>query len=364
MKKLTTKQFIEKANKIHNYKYDYSLSTYLDNRQKIKIICFEHGEFEQQAGSHLAGKGCIKCKGLNKSTTEEFINKAKEIHGDKYDYSKVIYKNNFTKVKIICCKHGEFEQIPHNHLNGSICLKCSYEENTKNLTKTKEFFINQATKIHGDKYDYSFVNYIKSIKPVEIVCKIHGMFKQTPSTHVRGSGCIKCNKISYKHKVAIDNLELLKERIGILHKDKYKYDFSNYQNQHSKILITCPDHGNFLQKMHSHLRGTGCKFCSDISNYKKSNWIKKANGKQGMLYILRCWNEDEKFYKVGITFNNIKKRYRSLKCMPYNYRVIKEIKSEDLGYIWDLEKKIKKFKRNKHYTPLIKFAGSVTECFK
>jgi len=137
MKRLTTEQFIEKAKAIHSDKYDYSLVEYKNNRTKVKIICHEHGIFEQRSDSHLRGQGCSKCKGGGKKklTTEEFIKKAKNIHGDKYDYSLVEYKNNKTKVKIICPIHDVFEQRPGSHLKGCDCPKCKgkYEKSYKKL---------------------------------------------------------------------------------------------------------------------------------------------------------------------------------------------------------------------------------------
>ena len=122
--KLTTEEFINKANKIHNNKYDYSKVNYINNSTKVTIICPVHGKFEQISNSHLSGKGCKKCGGTEKLTTEEFINKANKIHNNKYDYSKVKLVNVRTKIVIICPVHGIFEQTPNCHLNGNGCKKC------------------------------------------------------------------------------------------------------------------------------------------------------------------------------------------------------------------------------------------------
>jgi len=113
MKKLTTKEFINRAEKIHRNKYDYSLVEYVNTKTKIKIICKKHGIFEQTPNNHLCGKNCPKCHDYNKLTTKEFINKAEKDHGNKYDYSLVEYVNTKTKIKIICKKHGIFEQKPN-----------------------------------------------------------------------------------------------------------------------------------------------------------------------------------------------------------------------------------------------------------
>jgi hypothetical protein len=116
--------FIKKANLIHNFKYDYSIVDYKNNKTKIRIICFEHGEFWQTPSNHLNGNGCPICSGVNKLTTEKFIERSNIIHNFKYDYSVVEYKNNKTKIKIICPVHGIFEQRPDSHLNGQNCPKC------------------------------------------------------------------------------------------------------------------------------------------------------------------------------------------------------------------------------------------------
>ena len=123
--------FIKKASERHKYKYDYSKVEYINVHTKVCIICPEHGEFLITPNNHLRGHGCPKCAGCNKSNNDTFVTMAKEIHGDKYDYSKVEYVNYETKVCIICPEHGEFWQTPHGHLNGQGCPYCknSYLEN-------------------------------------------------------------------------------------------------------------------------------------------------------------------------------------------------------------------------------------------
>lgn len=130
-----------------------------------------------------------------KKTTQEFIQECKAVHGeDKYDYSKVEYKNNKIKVCIICPEHGEFEQQPSHHLNGHGCNKCSYIFRSNNSRKTTKCFIKDAVNVHGNKFDYSKVEYTKSNEKVSIICSIHGVFEQTPNCHLRGDGCPKCKQ--------------------------------------------------------------------------------------------------------------------------------------------------------------------------
>ena len=126
---LSKDQFLEKANKIHNFKYDYSLSIYQGYKSKIIIICPKHGEFTQRSSDHFDGCGCIKC-GIesrnNKKVLklENFILRANKIHNNIYNYEFLVYKNAHTKIQIVCKKHGLFEQSPANHLSGKGCDKC------------------------------------------------------------------------------------------------------------------------------------------------------------------------------------------------------------------------------------------------
>jgi Zn finger protein HypA/HybF involved in hydrogenase expression len=134
VKKLTTEKFVEKSKKIHNIEYDYSLVVYTNNKTNVIIICKKHGKFTQAPHAHLKGQGCPKCFGTNSKTLskEEFIEKSKKIHGDKYSYKKVIFVNNNSKLYITCRRHGDFTQTPYNHLKGHGCPNCAI---TKKLTK-------------------------------------------------------------------------------------------------------------------------------------------------------------------------------------------------------------------------------------
>jgi very-short-patch-repair endonuclease len=217
MKKVNTDIFIEKANKIHNERYDYSLVNYKKSIERIKIICKKHGIFEQTPNVHLGGSGCLLC-GKEKNdndkrhTLEYFIEKANKIHNNKYDYTLVIYKNCETKVKIICPEHGIFEQIPYHHLRGVECSLC------KKVKLTQDIFINESKIIHGNKYDYSLVEYINTKTKVKIICPIHGKFEQKPSNHLRGRGCKICND----SKGEIEIKKIL-DRYNIKYEKQFKF---------------------------------------------------------------------------------------------------------------------------------------------
>ena len=182
---------LEKAAKIHNFKYDYSKVKYETVTEAVEIICPKHGSFWQSLSYHIGSKSnCPKCARLNNTCSQEqFIIKAKAIHGDNYDYSKVKYETNRSMVTITCKKHGDFIQRAGSHLAGNKCLKCFFEYQIK----TTEKFIEDARHIHGDNYDYSKVKYRGNKKHVEIICPKHGSFWQKPNSHLSTkNGCRFC----------------------------------------------------------------------------------------------------------------------------------------------------------------------------
>ena len=189
MKPISTDEFINKCKKVHGDLYDYSKTVHLGARKKITVICHEHGEFEQTASRHSNGRGCQKCGGTARLTTEEFIASSKIQHGDKYDYSKSVYTTSKAKVTIICPKHGEFEQDAHAHSGGKGCKKCSDDEQVY----TRDEIIDKCRIVHGDKYDYSELQYAGILSKVKITCPIHGAFEQIIESHIQGAECRACN---------------------------------------------------------------------------------------------------------------------------------------------------------------------------
>lgn len=201
--KVSTEDFIKKASIVHSNKYDYSASIYTKAKEKITIICPEHGKFMQQAADHLNGSGCRECRKTKLSsilahTTDIFITKAQTVHGKKYDYSKVVYKNNHTKVDIICKEHGVFSMAPLNHLSQQQgCPTCGNITRTNKNTKLLSTFIKQANLVHANKYDYSKSIYTKDASPIVITCPIHGEFTKTANGHLAGQGCPSCSKYGF-----------------------------------------------------------------------------------------------------------------------------------------------------------------------
>lgn len=254
MRKRTTEEFIQKAKEIHGDKYDYSKVNYINTDTKVCIICPEHGEFWQTPYHHLCSKGCNICSGKTQKTTKQFIEEARKIHGDKYDYSKVEYVNAYTKICIICPIHGEFRQTPHMHLQGKRCRKCGIENvAAKVAQKAGSLFEGKARKVHGNKYDYSKVNYINAHAKVCITCPIHGDFWQTPNDHLSGGGCLKCSESIIEKDIRLfldyNNIKYIKEKrfnwMGLYRLDFYLPEYN--------VAIECQGIQHFV-KMDSYYK--------------------------------------------------------------------------------------------------------------
>lgn len=267
----STSQFIDKSIKTHGNKFDYSKVEYIGSHTKVCIICPEHGEFYQSPTNHLSGYGCLKCawkykRGKYRLTTfETFLAQAKEIHGDKYDYSKVEWKNTYSRISIICPIHGEFTQVPQNHIR----LKCGCRKCGREIAKAKvnkydtPYFIEKAKEIHGDKYDYSKVQCFNATVKVEIICPAHGNFKQIANQHLQGHGCPKCN-FDQMAKDRSMGRELFINKAKELFGEKYDYSKVEYINGQKNVCLICPIHGEFEVTPNNHLsKKSGCPFCNE-----------------------------------------------------------------------------------------------------
>lgn len=305
-KKSNLQEFITKSRKLHGDKYDYTKSVYVNDSTKVTITCPFHGDYVQTVNSHLRGKGCMACailtfgKSRYETAKNVFVEKAKKIHGERYDYSKAVYTGAKVEMELICKNHGSFYRHANGHLSGRGCHKCSLEA----AKSTTEEFVSRAKEIHSDFYDYSQTVYIKANIKVIIGCPIHGYFKQEPAIHLLNHGCTKCG-----HK-----------RRGKLHSE-------------------------------------------NPTGWSLSNWKKSAEVSQFFdnfkVYIFKCYNEEEQFYKIGRTYRT--SAYRSYD-IPYKVEVLHEIKHEDARIIFNLEAQLKREYKNLKYIPKIPFGG-MQECF-
>ena len=276
---MNTENFIEKAKQIHGSKYDYSKVEYINTKTKICIICPIHGEFMIRPNDHLQGHGCKKCAierthNIHRKTTEQFVESAKKVHGNKYDYSKVKYINNHIGVRIICHKHGEFVQQPNNHLQGQGCPICGKENAIKKLKKNTSVFIEEAKAVHGDKYDYSKVEYANNESKVCIICPEHGEFWQIPSAHLRGQGCPDCNNSTLENEMLsiINGIGISNERYSNINGILGKQSVDFYLDKEN-VAIECQGIQHFIE----------CSFFKDslekeIERDLKKKELCEANG--------------------------------------------------------------------------------------
>ena len=213
---------------------------------------------------------------MAKLTTEEFIAKAKAVHGDRYDYSKVKYVNNQTKVCIICKEHGEFWQVPYTHLNGHGCSKCAYKGDRQRHIYSQEEIIEKIRSLFGERYSFEKVVYKAMKVPIILVCHEkdehgveHGEFSMRPvnifSSHQECPKCSKESRIRLQRKPVEKFIEEAKK----VHGELYEYHKVEYENTNTKVCIVCKIHGDFWQKPIDHLKGHGCPYCS--GNAKKWN---------------------------------------------------------------------------------------------
>ncbi len=281
---LTKESFIKRANEIHNYKYNYDKVGEIKKvKDKVIITCPIHGDFEQEVNSHLQGRGCPKCAG-KKFDLESYIQKANLVWNNKYDYSKFEWKGISKKVCIICPEHGEFWQLPNNHLKGECgCLECRGKSKEFKLLDSLEELKRRSIEKYGDKFDFSKAEWKGSRTPITIICPEHGEFQTLPRQFLLNKfGCPKCNNNNLKYTTE-EFIELCKKS----HPNK-NYDYSKvvYTHSNDKITVICPIHGEFYPVASQFLSGQNdCPKCV-IDSYRlgTEEFIRRAKEIHGDYY--------------------------------------------------------------------------------
>lgn len=205
--KLTNEIFIERSMSIHSNRYDYSLVNYFGAKSKVRVICSIHGVFEIWPFDHMNGVGCVDCYHSSKKLTNySFIEKAIDVHGSRYNYELVEYREFNSRVKIICQTHGVFQQKPYVHLRGCGCRKCFVDT----MIVEVDSFLEKAKRIHNGKYTYDIGEYINLRSDINIICPIHSIFKQKANNHYNGAGCPLCShsNISKMETLWLDTLHI------------------------------------------------------------------------------------------------------------------------------------------------------------
>jgi very-short-patch-repair endonuclease len=273
------KLFFKKCLEQHGERYDYSETGYVNSGVKVKIRCREHGVFEQIAGAHARGRGCREC--LKAGYLKSFFQRCHETHGDRYDYSHAIFNTVNHKIQIVCREHGIFTQMASAHIKGAGCLSCA------RILKTTEQFIEEANIFHSNKYDYSQTVYVACDIKCKIICPDHGLFEQSPDLHLRSYGCQRCG-MDKRAKSSTNNTEYFIKKATAIHGDRYDYSKSNYITNRNLITIGCKIHVFFQQKSEKHMAGQGCSKCQ--------HFISKPEIK--FLNLIGIPEEDRQ-YKIG-----------------------------------------------------------------
>ncbi len=368
-KRMSVADFITKAQKKHNAKYNYDHIETVTSKSKLPIECYEHGIFMMEPWNHLSGQKCPKCAAIERanncrSSPEEFISKARALHGTRYNYDNVAYINAQTKVIIRCEKHGLFEQTPDSHLRPSGCNKCASEEKGKERELGMDVYVNRAVEEHDGYFDYTLVPLdVPATTKVQIGCPKHGIFWQDFYQHSRGTACPDCynDRRNQRHKKTEEFILDAKK----IHGNKYDYSKANYINAYTKIEVICPNHSSFKITPTKHLsRRDGCPECGFLrrrgiggitaSRLKKDPELGSVDA---WIYIARMENSEEIFFKFGITRNKTPEdRYSFFNTYRYTIEHAVRMSLCDAKRLeGDLKLSLKKHK------PRIKFSG-YTEC--
>lgn len=343
--KLNHEKFLQNAHKKHGDTYEYP-EEIIDRETPIHIICKFHGEFKQAPFNHFRS-GCPKCSGNVKKTFEDFSKELLEFHKGRITVEKEDFNGLQKNIKFTCIEHGE-QEIRHayNLLRGLSCPKCVIAATTKALTKDHSKFVEEARLVHGELYAYP-EEYIKANDKLGISCSKHGVFLQTPSQHLKGSGCPKCatERLIITLK---SNIKNVKEKMSKKHYGKYDYsDFNTYENNRQFIDIICPKHGKFTQKIGSHLiNGCGCPKCAnkvskaviEIEHFLKEQGVSVELNNRS---ILKQYNQELDIViedkKLAIEFNGLYFHKEGLiegraVGKDKDYHLNKTLRSNEAGY--------------------------------
>lgn len=363
-RKLTTEEWVERAREKHGDRYGYEQVVYEGAHKKVTITCKEHGYFLQTPSSHLSGNGCRHCHyDQKRNDSDDFFERAYEVHGDRYDYRNTKYVKSLEKVEIICGEHGGFWQTPSHHLSGQGCPECG---GRRSLSKNSgQWFIEKAERVHKDKYEYDQVVYVSAMAKVKIACRLHGDFLQTPAHHLSGNGCPECGG---RRNLSKNSGQWFIEKSKLTHGSKYDYSNVFYTKSNTLVSIGCPKHGLFKQCPSDHVKGQGCPKCFKVKMLRGDYWNDASSYgligfygtlEQSNLYILRL---DDHSIKVGLAKSITSRMNTIYKESGYSVEKLYSV-SGPAFKLFVLEQTILRLSNMKQHVPDVKFGGD-SECLE
>lgn len=357
-------QSIEKFGNSFDYSEVGTISKKID---PCIIICKAHGKLETSFYNHLGSeKGCFdcgdeSCRESKRMTFENFIKRLDEINPNRnfkilsreFKGCQIKHEKLYTQDEFGICKVGVTILLRGVSPN----IKTAVFPNLYNINRYKQ--LNKFNHL-----DFSKTDYKGALNYTTVNCRIHGEFPTKPNWVLNGYGCPHCANKATGDRLR-SNIKDFTDKANKVHgENTYDYSKSIYLSALKKLEIGCniEGHGTFWQKPNGHLDGNGCPICGvENGGYGKSDYVKQAKGRNGVMYILKLKNDDEEFYKIGITFQGIKTRFSGGNSLPYDYKIMYEYKC-DAGCTWDLEKEHHKRYKPYQYFPNLTFAGH-TECF-
>lgn len=291
---------------------------------------------------------------FERMSDKDYLKRVEDRFGETFQLDLITF--NGDKVTVVCDKHGEFSKNKHDFLRSKGCPTCARKKTSIAC------WVKSSREKHNDAFDYSLVKELRGNEPVPIICKEHGVFNQNPIRHKAGAnGCKPCSLRGLCEKRKKTQECLISDFVKV-HGCEYDYSEVVYVNVKEKVSIVCKHHGVFRQTPDNHLQGQGCPACSLDTPFKKTGYIsrcKKTKGRSN-IYIILCYNDDERFFKIGITNTSLGIRYSKVDSLPYEYTELLFLEGE-AGEVWQLERDLLKLLVENKYAPKLNFAG-MTEC--
>ena len=276
---MKTESFILKSKLEFKDRFYYANTIYTASKKSINITCKLHGDFQTTPNNHLGSLygGCSLCRDLN--SLNNFKNRITELFGNRFSFEKTVFTGSSSDLILTCQEHGDFVTTPSNIYKSTYgCSKCNLNLKKRYKFKSVREVLESLNKVHNNYYSYPNLKTLSRQVDIEILCPVHGLFKQKMEIHLIGANCNEC----VQSKNQLKRRRTLEEFIKIsteVHENLYSYEKAVYVNSITPLEITCKLHGSFWQRPDCHYnRKHGCPICKET--FKRSskeielyNWV-------------------------------------------------------------------------------------------